>query len=278
MNEEAIEVEVPAVLEVNNEVTEAVTGEVDSTENNEAVADAVEKSATASNTVSQEEFNKLYFQLKQAERERDAAQSAKESKKEVSAPKVAPTLEDFDFDDDKFNAAAFEFKVAEQVAAALEVQKQHSVQEKIAAAKQEVAQTFNQRAVEYAAKNPSYEQAIAAAGSEAVFSSHIQEVVLQSEVGPAIDHKLLSDPALLHKLNTMNTTQAIMELARIEASLTSASPTAKATAPVKVSNAPEPIETVGGGGRASDDYAYNENMDMADYYAAHQAKLKSAKR
>lgn len=231
--------------------------------------------------VSQEEFNKLYFQMKQAERERDAAlkkaQEREAAKAKEAAERGAPKLEDFDYDEDKYRDAMFEYKVQQEVNRKFQEREEAERERQIKQKEAEIINGFNERASAYAAQNPDYEKAIQIAGESAAYPTHVQEVILTSDHGPQIDYALLTDPDLLNRVSNMSPTSAIMELARLESKFTQQpAKAAEQKKEVKVSKAPNPVPVAGGGGRASD-YKYNTEMSAEDYYAAYMAE-QAAKR
>lgn len=253
MNEEQT-----AVPEVTNEVVAETVAPVESGAP-ETTEEAAPETPPPEATVSQEEFNKIYFQMKQAERDLAAAT-------QTPAPEVAPvdqdelTLEQFDYDDEAFTKASIERQVQDQVKAALATQ--HDVEAQAAANTKamEITTGFNNKAAAYAALNPEYQKAINNAVG-VVFPTHVQEVILGSEFGPQIDHMLLSDAVLMERISSLAPTQAIMELGRMEQQFTKA--------PVKqksVSSAPAPFDTGGGASRTTNDYRYDENLSMDEYY------------
>ena len=215
--------------------------------------------------VSQEDFNRLYFELKQKERELAAM---KEVKPEApKAPEVAKelTLEQFDFDEDAYQQALITQKAEEIVNKKFADVEANKTQAQNDEALKIVGEQFNKAAIEYAAKNPGYNEAIAAAGNN-IFPQHINDVIMNSEVGPQLDHQLLTNPQLVTELSALTPIQAIMRLGVMEATI-SAKPA------VQVSNAPAPIENVSGASRAAGDYRTDENMSMDEYYKNHQADL-----
>jgi len=266
----------PPTSETNTNVD--VNTDVNSTETTDTTNQTEEtqekKDVTANKKVSQEDFNAVYFKMKQAERERDAlkaqdtgatgAQPAQETQPAPAGNK-APVLEDFDYDESAYNQAQIAYQVQEQVNKVLDSRKTQdaaSVQEKL---NKEITQSFNTKAVEYAASNPDYEKAIAQAGNIQM-SPVIQEVLLYSDKGPQLDHMLLSNPALIDKLNQMTPMQATMELGRLEQSV--------GTKTVQQSSAPDVIENNTGAALNTGNSDYNENCSMEEYYAAHEAKQK----
>jgi hypothetical protein len=212
----------------------------------------------------QAEYNALYFQLKQKEREMEASQSTPSQEPTPSSDTSdAPTLEDHDFDNEAFMQASIQHQVNQQVASALDKQKVNSEKAAQATQAQEIEDTFNGRAVEYASTNPDYEKAIEASNGMQ-FASHIQEALLSSEVGPQLDYMLLSDPALATKLNNMTPTQALMHMGKMESTI--GSKTTKSAAKV-ISNAPAPIVQTGGATRTQPDYRYDDSLSFDEYEA-----------
>lgn len=257
-------------------VTEALVAntEAEVTETTEAHTD-VETETTPEQTeaekqISQDEFNKLYFQLKQAERERDAALKKKEAEQTpAKETKAEPKLEDFEYDKEQYTQAMIEHKINEKVSEALANQANTQKQSQAQAEQAAINATFNEKAAAFAASNPDYEKVIEANGANAVYSQTLREAIITSEYGPQLDYAMLSNPQLLDQLNGMTPVQAAREIGKLEASYTKPAVT---PSPAKtVSTAPDPVPVSGGGGRASSDYSYNEEMDMNSYYEAYMA-------
>jgi len=228
-----------------------------------ATEQATQEATVEAKTVTQEDYNKLYFQMKQGERDLEAL---KQSQTEP-APKAQPTgelkLEDFDYDEGRYNAAVISKQVGEQVTAALATQSAAAQKQAVEKQQSEALQGFNAKASEYAATNPAYLDAInKAPGIQ--YTKAIQDAILHSPNGPQLDHHLLGNPQLLSELSNMPDSMALMQLGQLQATL-------KQVAPVKVSGAPEPIATTGGAARPTSDFRYNTGMTMEEYYAAHQA-------
>ncbi len=254
----------------NNDQLDDTSVDLDATQDavqDDTVSAELADSQQAFNTrtaPTQDEYNALYFQLKQAERDRDAANTKMDTAKEdfantIPEPGEDKTPEDFDFDDDAFNLYKMKKEIQSEISTALTKQAE---QTKINAAKQEndvLISNFNEKAVKYAAKNAGYEKAIDAAGGTVRYARHIEDVVFNSEVGPELDHMLLTNPQLVNKLHNLSPLQATLELGRLESTVKTENK------PVKVSNAPEPFDTGGGGASVVDDFRTDPNVSMSDY-------------
>jgi len=271
------------MTEENNEVPVeeiAATAEVVTTEEvvventSEDAAKASEEDALVETTqVSQEAFNKLYFEKMQAERDLEALrnQSQAPAQPDTQAPATtvekAPVLEDFDYDETAYTAALVDYKVKEQLNTAMNTQQNQYAAQQQQHFEQKIANDFNDKAIQYASTNPDYEKVVNEHGNQVQYPASVQAAILQSEVGPQLDYMLLKDPSLIVKLSGMNDYQALMEMGRLES-------VAKTTAPAApaVSTAPAPIEdVVTGGNAASHDTRYDENASMDDYYKATMA-------
>lgn len=262
-NEAQVEqIEAPQITETeveNTEVTEAHT---------DVETETTPEQTLAEKQISQDEFNKLYFQLKQAERERDAALKKKEAEQTpAKETKAEPKLEDFEYDKEQYTQAMIDYKINEKVQEALSNQANSQKQTQAQAEQAAINATFNEKAAAFASTNPDYEKVIEANGANAVYSQTLREAIITSEYGPQLDYAMLSNPQLLDKLNSLSPVQAAREIGKLEASYTKPTPTPAK----KVSSAPEPVPVSGGGGRASSDYSYNEEMDMNSYYEAYMA-------
>lgn len=230
----------------------------------EAAAPATE---TTDDTVSKKDFNKAYWKQKQTERENVDLRAQLDQRGTLTPAPVIPaastgepTLEQFDFDQDAYTAALVNHRVKEGIGSAFAERDNAAKAERQQADVAKVNDTFNARYDEYASENPEYREIAEAAGTKA-FAPHINQAVLYAENGPQIDHYLLTHPLEADKLGAMHPTTAAIEIGKISATL-SAKPN------IKPSNAPDPIETVGGGGAPSHDIRFDKDASMEDYYKA----------
>lgn len=213
-------------------------------------------------------FNKAYFEKKQAERDaeelRKQLEELKAHKNLTKEPEKAKTLEDFDFNQDAYD----DYRIEQKLQKALQ-NKELQSQEQIKQTQQQQAKTalmdnFNTKATSYAEKNPDYSKVIQEYGSQVQYAPHISEAVL--EIGPELDHHLLSNPVLADKLNSMSTTAALIEIGKISTNLN------KKKA-LQVSNAPDPINNTKGTGRITK--GAQDSDDMKTWYAKEMARLEA---
>lgn len=151
-------------------------------------------------------------------------------------PKV-PKLEDFAFDEAKFQSAQTEYLRAEA---------ERIVTERLKAADQTRAveqrtQTFREREKAFAAKTPDYQDKVYG-GETLPISDAMAEEITSSEVGPELALYLANHRDVARQLYELPPRQVAREIGRIEATLLKPAATiAPVTPPVpKVSNAPPP--------------------------------------
>jgi len=247
----------------------AVGSDTDTSEEVAALETTIEPGAKTEETtevkpevklVIQDEFNKVYFQRKQAERDKEALQQkvAELEARPTEAPKpevTEPTLEGHDYNDDTYNAALIDFKVKQGVSDAISTFTQTQNQATAQQAKAQLSQQFDSKAAEYASSNPEYMKALEAAGN-VQYSGAVNEVLLNSDNGPQLDHYLLSNPQKADEINRMSTVQVAMALAKVAVTFE--------TKP-QLSDAPAPIDVEGGGGGAVVQDLNDPNLSMEDY-------------
>lgn len=157
----------------------------------------------------------------------------------VVEAKAAPKIEDFEYDQDAFQAALIDYKVAEQVGQA--VAKVTSTQsEAVRTAESAEAQKgFNDRIVALAKTD--FDEV---ASQVPILPDGVADALVRSENGAELIYHLGNHLDLADKIANMSPTQAMMELGRI-------SVTMAATPVVKLSAAPDPIEPLNSGGSIS---------------------------
>jgi hypothetical protein len=160
---------------------------------------------------------------------------------ELEATKVqastgdAPKLEDFDFDQDKFNQALIDHRVNAAIAASQAKQAQEAVQ----ARTQETARTYEQLVTELG-KDDFYE----VANNIPVLDQGLVAELMSTKEGVEMIYHLGSHLDVADKIANMPPLQAMGELGRISAGM-SAQPQ------IKPSAAPDPIEPLNSGGSIS---------------------------
>ena len=149
--------------------------------------------------------------------------------KEVVA---APKLEDFDHDEEAFNAANIKYQVAEAVRAEKAVLNTEAQQVKAA----EAQRAFNDRIV--AMNIPDFADV---ANAVPQLPSGVADALVQSENGAELIYHLGTHLDMADKIANMSPNQAMMELGRISANMNTKSE-------IKQSAAPDPIEPITSGG------------------------------
>jgi len=223
-----------------SEEQQAVEVEPSNTDAPAASEVAQESAAPVENSIPQGRFNQVIFKQRQAERERDAAlqelNSLKSSQTKPETP--APTLESFDYDEQKFQSANIQHEVAKQVQTNMDTFRQQEDQKQQQVTAQQRLNDFNTKSASYAEKNPDYEKDVQAFGNVQL-EANLANAIVGSEKAPELHHHLLKNQDVLSRLESLPPVQQAMELGRIEASLNT-------TIEQKRTNAPAPIEPLGG--------------------------------
>lgn len=162
--------------------------------------------------------------------EREVAQlRAPPAKTEPVAPAKVPTLEDFDFDSSKYQAAMVEYAAAEARKVALETLKSEREQQAVQARIGE----FRAREAKFAEKTADYHETVY---DETVpISDAMAEVIRESDVGPELAYYLGKNRDKAAEIARLSPISAARELGRIEARLNQPPPP-----PPVVSAAPPP--------------------------------------
>jgi len=215
---------------------------------------APESGAEAEETVSKKDFNKAWYKKSEAEREREAFRRENEDlRAQLTSQTQTPqgdqeplSREQFDWDDDKFNAAVIAREVSKQVAAA-ETKRAAEADKR---AGDDLIAAFNEKGAAYAADNPEYvERNAQAAQARIEFSDAIQETILESDNGPALHDYLLSNPSEIKALNALKPLKVAAFLGRIEERMSQTTTTPEK----KTTQAPNPITPVSTGSSSGND-------------------------
>ncbi len=249
------------VQDANKAQAEAIKPE-NSSDSKPVVAESTEQEP-----ITQKRFNTVYWQKKQAEREVENLRQELDKQKAQEHVNVKtdeeiinePTLEQFDYDTDAHSEAIIKHRVKQGISKAFEERDLSEKNAKQQAESQRINQSYSEKEAQYVADNPEYQEVIKVAGNK-VFSPHVNQAILHAENGPAIDHYLLSNPEISEKLDKLSVPVAMMELGKISAKLSTQSKNNKIT------GAPPPIDTVGGGGTPNVDRRFDPNISMEEYY------------
>ncbi|MCP5017144.1 MAG: hypothetical protein GY938_18010 [Ketobacter sp.] len=201
-----------------------------------------EAKAPPAETIPKSRFNEVYREKKQAERR--IAELEQKLQPPPNAPAVTdqvPRLEDFDYDDAKYQDAVINYRVNAAISK-VETERNRKAAEDRSTA---VMQTFNTRSAQYAAQNPEYDD-LEKSSAGINWNSGLSAAILNSEVGPSVHHHLLANPEELDRINSLDPVMSAVEVGRLEAKL-SANKSA-----VKLTNAPPPPDISTGGSASAD--------------------------
>jgi hypothetical protein len=205
----------------------------------------------------QKKINKLtkrYYQ-ERAEKEQ-LRQRLSELEKAPQPASARPRLEEFDYDEDKYQEALVDYKVNQ----ALISRDQQFQSQQVKTEAERRAEEFNKKVedsgIPFEEYNESFNNLIDA---RIPFSDDVIAAIQVDENGAHLTHYLGSNLDVADKIAGMTTTQAALELGKISANL-------KAGRTKKITKAPDPVKTVGSGsGKVTKDIT-NASMDdiMAD--------------
>ena len=161
------------------------------------------------------------------------------------APQGKPTLEQFEYDQERYNDALVDWKLSERDKAAEAKRKEQETKE----AAEKRTKSFAERETKYAATNSEY-RSVSAIGNDPSFvcTPAMAEAILEAEDGPAILHHLDTHRDEASRIAQMSPTQAALALGRIVAQITAPAPVipepqiTAAPKPVPVVKATAPIE------------------------------------
>ena len=198
----------------------------------------------------QARVNKLTFEKHEQKRRADAAVKALEDYKANNAPpeQAEPKLEDFDFDDNAFNAASIKYQTAKAVNTAVGEYKTEQQQALDNQRQAEINNNFNARVDDFRKATPDYDQTIAGLPD---LPGNVLDAVMQAENGPQLAHYLGKHLDVAESIS-------LMKLGEISAQLKNVKPTNKQSA------APDPIEPVKSGGSLNKSM---DDMSMDEIYA-----------
>lgn len=280
----AKEVEAPAVgaEKAADEKDPAASGAadepVDKEENEEGDEDDVEGEQPKKKSKGgfQKRVSKLIRQKAEIERERDFLRGQVEALKggkppagetppaDKSAPVTAsgePKEEDYGTHKEYVIALAdwrYDQRKAKDAEDSAKAEKQ--------TAEQKTEASFVERREAFKKAHPDYNDVMEAC--EAPLSKFVQKLLVESENGPELSYHLAKKPELLERMSKMSDAAAAREFGKFEASLSSQ---AKDAPKAKTTNAPAPINPVGGGSRST---STKTIYDAAELTQAEYEKLR----
>lgn len=196
----------------------------------------------------QKRINKLTYERHEAERKfeelngrfADLEQKINSSPKQ---PEKQLSLEDFDYDNDKFTAALIDQRASQLVDQKLNeretVQTQTQQKQEKALKTQKFVQSFDA----YAESNPEVLE-LANQMPGVITSQTMQDFLIGSDLGPQVQHALMKNYSELTRIQSLDPMMQAAELGKLEYKLSL--PPAK-----KLSEAPDPVEPLGGGADVS---------------------------
>lgn len=165
-----------------------------------------------------------------------------------------PKLADFDFDEDKFNAATEQY-FAKKAAAEFESRQKQEQQWR---EQQQWVQKQSSVIARGVSSYADYEQVV---NANVPISPYAAEAILNSEKGADVSYFLGKNLAEAERIYSLPPIQQVYEIARIESRLTTPQPKPKTT------SAPEPVPTVGSRERVTKS---PDKMTFAEYKAARE--------
>lgn len=265
--QEAQEQDQSSPADASSESPEAVTEELQQTEQQEA-ADAPEDAGEGDDQGGEEKpqekpkrsardrINELTKRAHEAEREAQHWREAAERKPAESAGKPSP--DKFGSYDEYVEALA-EWKTDQRVSESFkrrDAERSQAAQDRAADARE---QAWQARQIEFRKSNPDYDSAFSSLAGK--LPNHVVETIGDSDFGPHVVYHLAKHPETVKRINALPPLAAARELGRIEATLSN--PAAPQFKPA--SKAPAPITPARSSAPAAVDLA-SANMDQ--YIAA----------
>lgn len=231
----------PQVEEPNEE---QANSEVIATETPEALAEGEGDTFIPEDKMSggvQKRINKLTWEKHEAERK--AASEIQDLKAKLAAAQVAPqstdqapTLQQFDYDEEKYQAALIDHRVSQRLK---EIKPEPApVQQAV----DPMVTSFLQKRQKYAESNTEYTQLSTdpSMANAIAQGSAMESYIIAAEHGPKLHHHLLNNAAELIRIQALPEWAQGAELTKIESKLNQVKSKAK-------SKAPEPVKPVSNG-------------------------------
>ncbi len=252
---EAAEVIDDATLQLSGDelAVEESTGEPEAQPDAEVETEAaaeVEAEPSESSTENkgvQKRIDKLTYEAREAQRQ--AEYWREKALQEEKTPEPAKTLEDFEYDEAKYNA----YQAQQITSQAVEAAKRELAKERAEAQARERDFTVEQREKKFSEENGDYFELTRS--SDVHFSAEMRDITADMEDGPAVRYHLAKNPDIASQIFYMPPLAAARELGRIEVKLQ----TERSKAGKKVSDAPEPAPTIKPGTPAA-----SRTLDEAD--------------
>ncbi len=147
-----------------------------------------------------------------------------------------PTIDKFDSFDD-YVAAKAAYIAKQQIESTLTEREKRESAAREATERQKTVESWTKRVAQATAEMPDFEDVLAS--SEVPMTEPMQQVIMDSDIGPKLAYHLANNPDEAFKIAQMSPLRAIAALGRLEGRLVSEKPGVKST------SAPPPIQTVG---------------------------------
>jgi len=155
---------------------------------------------------------------------------------------------------------------------ALAERDRRDAEEKIAAERQKVIESWATKVQSAKASMPDFDEVVAS--SDVVVNDDIRDAILESDVGPQVLYHLAENKELAKKIAGLSPKAALREIGKLEERFSS-KPTAKQE-PVVKSRAPAPISPIRGGTTAAD-VPMGSDGEFHGTYAQWKAQRKTGK-
>ena len=166
----------------------------------------------------------------------------------------APTLEQFDYDEEAFNAASISYHVRDGMAKEAQRLQKEGIATQQEAANQQRADSFNAQVAEVTLQHPDYQERIKTLPQ---FKQDTLDAIMSSDKGAEIALALSQDLGLAEEIANALPMVAAMKLGELSARL-------NMKPQIKTSAAPSPIEPLSSGGSLNKDYS---EMSMEEIYS-----------
>jgi len=184
-------------------------------------------------------FGKITAEKWEQKRRADALeQQLAELQQAPTKPEEAPTLEQYEFDDAKYQSALIQHEVKKGVAEGKAELRKEQQREQAKQKQSNATHAFNSKVAEFSMSTPDYADVI---GGMPDLPVDIAQAVMTMEKGPEVAYYLGQHPDVANQIASKDYMSAAIQLGAIQANLSQ-------TKTVKPSNAPEPQDTLGGGG------------------------------
>lgn len=173
-----------------------------------------------------------------------------------------PTIDKFD-SFDEYVAAKAAYIAKQQIESTLTEREKRESAAREATERQKTVESWEKRVAQATAEMPDFEDVIAS--SEVPMTGPMQQVIMESDIGPKLAYHLANNPDEATKIAQMSPIRAIAALGRLEERLVSEKPGVKST------STPPPIQTVGNRAGVKKDPGKMSDAEYAKWRKSAQA-------